>query len=90
MHIYYGSRSLLLGDMEFFGTHQNENQIYGTELKTDFQLTETSLSTTTLCLLSVSHCSIQLLYCFPYHVILARVLVFDVELYQMLSGNPNR
>ena len=63
---------------------------WGTPLKTDFQL-ETSPSTTTLCLLSVSHCSIQYcLHCFPYHVILTWVLVFDVELYQMLSGNPNR
>ena len=36
----------------------------GTPLKPDFQL-ETSPSTTTLCLLSVSHCSIQLIILFP-------------------------
>ena len=35
-----------------------------TPLKTDFQL-EASPSTTTLCLLSVSHCSIQLIIVFP-------------------------
>ena len=32
----------------------------------------------------------SLLYCFPYHVILTWLVVFDVELYQMLSENPNR
>ena len=37
---------------------------WGNPLKTDFQL-ETSPSTTTLCLLSVSHCSIQLIILFP-------------------------
>ena len=31
-----------------------------------------------------------LLYCFPYHVILTYLLVFGVELYQMLSENLNR
>ena len=36
----------------------------GTPLKTDFQL-ETSPSTTTLCILSVSHCSTQLIILFP-------------------------
>ncbi len=36
----------------------------GTPLKTDFQL-ETSPSTTTICLLSVSHSSIQLIILFP-------------------------
>ena len=36
----------------------------GTPLKTDFQL-ETSPSTTTLCFLSVSQCSIQLIILFP-------------------------
>ena len=37
---------------------------WDTPLKTDFQL-ETSPSTTTLCLLSVSHCSIQVIILFP-------------------------
>ena len=36
----------------------------GTPVMTDFQL-ETSPSTTTLCFLSVSHCSIQLIILFP-------------------------
>ena len=69
----------------------------GTPANIDFQI-ETSPSTTTLCLLSVSNYSIQLInnqlltssdgmgnsiiYSFTYHVMLTGVLVFDVELYQ--------
>ena len=62
---------------------------WGTPLKTDFQL-ETSQSTTTFVSCQLAIAISSWLYCFPYHVILTWVLVFDVELYQMLSGNPNR
>ena len=63
----------------------------GTPLKTDFQL-EASPSTTTLCFLSVSYCSVQLiiLFAIPCDFNLSSLLVFDVELCQMLPGNPNR
>ena len=67
----------------------------GTLLKTDVQQ-ETSQSTTTLCLLSVSHCSIQLIILFPISCAFnLRIWKFARNamqhfLYEILSGNPNR
>ena len=58
-----------------------------TQVNTGFQL-ETCPSTTTLCRMSVIDLSSWLCR-FPFHVVLTWILVFDVELYQKLSGDPH-
>ena len=60
----------------------------GTPLKTDFQL-ETSRPQPPFVSYMLANCLSSWLYCFPYHVILTYILVFGVELYQMLSENLN-
>ena len=61
----------------------------GTPLKTDFQF-ETSPSTTTRCLLSVSHCSIQPVMLSPIPWAFNLRVIFDVALCQKLSENLSR
>ena len=61
----------------------------GTPLKIYFQF-ETSPSTTTRCLLSVSHCSIQPIKPSPTPWAFNLCLIFDVALCQKLSENLSR